>query len=60
MEFDDDEEKNYWTNIQNGCINDQSDERKVFKVNLDKLIAKNIKLTGKDPRINGPPDHVKN
>lgn len=32
----------------------------MFHKNLNRLIIKNIAETGHDPRIAGPPDHIKN
>jgi len=35
-------------------------EAQVFKKNLDTLIEENIKETGYDPRVDGPPEHIAN
>lgn len=37
-----------------------SSEYKMFRRNLDEIIEKNLEETGIDPRINGPPSHIKN
>ena len=48
----------YWLTMFKGVVVQQSKERRVFKKNLDLLIAQNIKDTGFDPRVSGPPQHV--
>ena len=48
----------FWLTMFKGVVVSQSKERRVFKKNLDLLIAKNIKDTGFDPRLSGPPQHV--
>lgn len=42
-----------------GVLNSSSYEYKQFRFNLDQIIKANIKETGIDPRVNGPPDHIK-
>jgi hypothetical protein len=54
------EELDYWGKIYLGVTKDRSAERKIFKRNLDELIQQNIKESGVDPRIAGPPIHIKN
>lgn len=49
----------YWLQIYKAVMADQSQEHLIFKSNLDEMIAENIKQTGIDPRIAGPPLHIK-
>lgn len=56
----DEEIKDLWTSIFNAVICGSSYEAQVFKKNLDTLIEENIKETGYDPRVDGPPEHIAN
>jgi hypothetical protein len=59
MEFNE-ESPDFWESIWKAVICGSSYEHKVFKKNLDNLIAENIAETGFDPRIEGPPEHIAN
>lgn len=54
----DDEPANLWLTLLSAVLSSQSSEHLIFKRNLDELIAENIKETGVDPRIEGPPKHI--
>ena len=49
---------NLWLTLLSAVLSSQSSEHLIFKQNLDKLIEENIKETGVDPRIEGPPKHI--
>ncbi len=59
MEFST-ERPDYWKTIVSAVLSSQSSEHQIFKSNLDVLIQENIKETGVDPRILGPPSHIAN
>lgn len=59
MEFGE-EKIDYWKTIYSAVLSSTSHEHQVFKTNLDVLIEENLKETGIDPRIAGPPEHIAN
>ena len=47
-----------WLTIFKGVTVSLSKEHRVFKTNLEILIRDNIRESGYDPRVAGPPQHV--
>lgn len=45
--------------LYKAVIDKSCHEHKVFQKNLMRLITRNIDETGHDPRIDGPPDHIR-
>jgi hypothetical protein len=46
--------------LAKAILDPKSQENRVFRANLDELIKQNIEETGIDPRVEGPPEHIKN
>ena len=46
--------------LAKAILDPKSQENRVFRSNLDELIKQNIEETGIDPRVGGPPEHIKN
>ena len=46
--------------IYNAVLDKDSQQYKMFRRNLDSVIWDNFMETGHDPRLDGPPDHIKN
>lgn len=44
--------------LMKGVMDRSSQEYKLFRHKLEKIITQNIKETGYDPRIEGPPAHI--
>lgn len=49
-----------WRSIFRAILDEKSTAHKVFISNLEQLIIQNIKESGLDPRILGPPEHIAN
>ena len=52
--------KNIHAFLHDAILDRTSHEHKIFRQNLDVLVSENIKELGYDPRVEGPPEHIKN
>ena len=55
-----DKAKNLHAFLHDAILDKTTHEHRIFRQNLDVLVEENIKELGYDPRVEGPPEHIKN